>query len=291
MLDFFWRRPSLVTGSLVVFLYSGYCPMSHSGFYCNDDSITFKRATIEAFDVKLLLFICIVPMMALFLLGELLGLSEFLSLATEGERTSAAKVGRFKVSWRSARGIYSDYWASSLLNVVFNELLKTVVAEPRPHFLDTCKPDWEKIDCTQNKGYVQFSSSICTASEEQTLGRTLMDAMRSFPSGHAQLSSFTAIFAIIYLQRRLSPSRPQVKVLKRVLQLAFVAFAVAASATRVSDRRHHWWDVAAGCAFGAVSALIAVKYRCRDFQDNNWSAMLTSQAVTTGASEKDGKSS
>lgn len=65
MLDFFWRHPSLVTGSLVVFLYSGYCPMSHSGFYCNDDSITFKRATIEAFDVKLLLFICIVPMMAL----------------------------------------------------------------------------------------------------------------------------------------------------------------------------------------------------------------------------------
>ena len=144
--------------------------------------------------------------------------------------------------------------------------------------------------------------------------------MRSFPSGHAQLSSFTAIFAIvsvedcisiclsepeslhphpsstfhlvfqIYLQRRLPRPSPQLKVLlRRVLQLAFVAFAVAASATRVSDKRHHWWDVAAGCAFGAVSALIAVKYRCRDFQDN-WSAMLMSQAVTTSAVEKDGKS-
>ena len=88
-----------------------------------------------------------------FLLGELLGLSEFLSLATEGERTFAAKVGHFKMSWRSARDIYSDYWACSLLNVVFNELLKTLVAEPRPHFLETCKPDWETIDCTRNRGY------------------------------------------------------------------------------------------------------------------------------------------
>ena len=65
MLNFFWRRPTLVTFSLVAFLYSGYCPMNHSGFYCNDDSIAFKRASIEAFDLKLLLFICVVPMMVL----------------------------------------------------------------------------------------------------------------------------------------------------------------------------------------------------------------------------------
>ena len=89
-----------------------------------------------------------------FLLGELLGLSEFLSLASEKERNSADKAGRFRVSWRSARDIYSDYWAASLLNVAFNELLKTLVAEPRPHFLDTCKPDWAAIDCTLNKGYI-----------------------------------------------------------------------------------------------------------------------------------------
>ena len=97
-------------------------------------------------------------------------------------------------------------------------------------------------------------------------------------------------FLQIYLQRRLQTPSPQAKVLLwRVLQLAFVAFAVAASATRVSDKRHHWWDVAAGCALGTVSALIAVKYRCRNFQDNTWSTMLTSQSQ--GEGENDGKSS
>ena len=90
------------------------------------------------------------------MLGELLGLSEFLSIASEEERNSADKAGRFRVSWRSARDIYSDYWAASLLNVAFNELLKTLVAEPRPHFLDTCKPDWAAIDCTLNNGYRTF---------------------------------------------------------------------------------------------------------------------------------------
>ena len=129
--------------------------------------------------------------------------------------------------------------------------------------------------------------------------------MRSFPSGHAQLSSFTAIFAIVrvnyhwryyaavsipscvfqlYLQRRL-----QQPLLKRLLQLAFASFAVVASASRISDRRHHWWDVAVGCALGTLSAILAVKYRCRGFQDHDWSARLTSQEVTPV--EKEGKSS
>ena len=79
-------------------------------------------------------------------------MSEFLPLATEDDRTAVAKEGRLRVSWRSAKRIYGDYWTSSLLNVIFNELLKTAVAEPRPHFLDTCQPDWERIDCTQNDG-------------------------------------------------------------------------------------------------------------------------------------------
>ena len=38
---------------------------------------------------------------------------------------------------------------------------------------------------------------------------------------------------------------------------------------------HHWWDVAAGSAFGAALAFLAVKYFCRDFQ-SDWSAMLVS---------------
>ena len=72
---------------------------------------------------------------------------------------------------------------------------------------------------------------------------------------------------------------PHSQFLKRALQAAFVAFAVAASATRVVDRRHHWWDVAAGSAFGAALAYLAIKYFCRDFQ-NDWSALLTSQSVS-----------
>ena len=65
MLHFFWRHPTLIAFSIIGFLYSGYCPLNHGGFYCNDDSIAFERAPKEAFDLKPLLFICIVPPMAL----------------------------------------------------------------------------------------------------------------------------------------------------------------------------------------------------------------------------------
>lgn len=108
------------------------------------------------------------------------------------------------------------------------------------------------------------------------MGRSITDAMRSFPSGHAQLSAFTAIFAIVckhlfelvraFHKTRLLQIYLQIRVpttysnyMKHVLQLAFVAFTVAASVTRVSDKRHHWWDVAAGDSFGAIFAYLAVR--------------------------------
>ena len=97
------------------------------------------------------------------------------------------------------------------------------------------------------------------------------------------VTCFHVVFQL-YLQRRL-----QQPLLKRALQLAFAAFAFVASASRISDRGHHWWDVAVGCALGTLSAVLAVKYRCRGFQDHDWSVRLTSREVTPV--EKEGKSS
>ena len=65
LLSFFWRHQTAVTFGIVALVYSGYIPLSHGGFYCDDASIGFERVQTETFDIKLLLFICVVPMMAL----------------------------------------------------------------------------------------------------------------------------------------------------------------------------------------------------------------------------------
>ena len=47
--------------------------------------------------------------------------------------------------------------------------------------------------------YVKFNVDLCTASNDPDNGvpRPLFDAVRSFPSGHAQLSCFAAVFGIV----------------------------------------------------------------------------------------------
>ena len=44
------------------------------------------------------------------------------------------------------------YWYTQSLNTILNILLKMVVSRPRPHFQDTCQPDWDRIDCQLNQG-------------------------------------------------------------------------------------------------------------------------------------------
>lgn len=56
------------------------------------------------------------------------------------------------MAWARAKKFYGDYWFGMGINLLLNEIMKTVVAEPRPHFLETCKPDWSKIDCNANDG-------------------------------------------------------------------------------------------------------------------------------------------
>ena len=101
----------------------------------------------------------------------------------------------------------------------------------------------------------------------------MLDAMKSFPSGHAQISCFTAVFLIVstplpahhhsitgvpaqvHLQRRLVAS--WAGLWRAWLQLAALLLAAASSASRVTDHRHHAADVWAGAALGAITAAAA----------------------------------
>ena len=97
-----------------------------------------------------------------------------------------------------------------------NIALKTMASTPRPHFMDTCKPDLNKLDCQGNNGYVGeiqymryfhfgsfprnvvFDVSICQ--EAIDAGTSLLrvnDSMKSFPSGHSQLALFAGLFVFV----------------------------------------------------------------------------------------------
>merc|ERR1719510_1975448 len=52
---------------------------------------------------------------------------------------------------------------------------------------------------------------------------------------------------------------------KHLLQMAFICFALLCSISRIIDRRHHWWDVLAGCVIGAIFACLTVRWHANNF--------------------------
>ncbi|XP_076343638.1 phospholipid phosphatase 1-like [Tachypleus tridentatus] len=137
--------------------------------------------------------------------------------------------------------------------IFITELLKSFVGELRPHFLASCQPDWSKINCSE--GFVIEYN--CT-SREQRYRQENIDIYKSFPSGHSSLSLYSFVFVGLYAEVRLQGTSKS-HILKLVLQLIFLFWALLCSLTRITDRRHFWWDVLVGCLIGITGGILTVR--------------------------------
>ncbi|GFR64474.1 hexosyltransferase [Elysia marginata] len=82
--------------------------------------------------------------------------------------------------------------------------------------------------------------------------KLLRDSRLSFPSGHAAVSVYSALFTVFYLQLRLDLSCSYL--LRPVAQLALVLLATFCCVSRISDHKHFVSDIAAGAAIGSSFA-------------------------------------
>ena len=53
----------------------------------------------------------------------------------------------FKNAWNSTKKLYGCFLSGMVFAALINEIIKTLVAEPRPHFMDTCKP--KSLNCSK----------------------------------------------------------------------------------------------------------------------------------------------
>lgn len=68
-----------------------------------------------------------------------------------------------------------------------------------------------------------------------------------------------------YLQRRMIPVT---YTLLPLLQILCIVWALCCSLTRITDRRHHWWDVLAGSIVGVATSVYAVSISNLSFYSN-----------------------
>ena len=94
------------------------------------------------------------------------------------------------------------------ITLLLTEIGKKWVGRLRPHFLDVCKPDFNKITCSGSSAsgqdrYLAINTglyngaSFCTGDAKK-----IKEARVSFPSGHSSFSWYSMVFLIIYLEAR-----------------------------------------------------------------------------------------
>jgi len=257
------RHRNIILLTLLILMEYGILPEIQSiGFYCGDPKISHKYSGDTVTLKMLLSSTLLLPLLAM--------------CGVEYTCYSSRRASNTQWSWLYQSLAWYREYLSGLLIVFFLTCVgKVLVGEPRPHFLDTCKP-FQAFNCTS--GYV--SSYTCTNLDVSNI--RLRDASKSFPSGHASLSVYFFTFSAWYLQQRLVGVSSLVVAW---LQVMFLTWALVCSVTRITDHRHHWWDVLAGTVLGACLGVYTVYHFCCNFQLGSYRNLNTT-TVTAKTPEK-----
>ncbi|XP_032520002.2 putative phosphatidate phosphatase [Danaus plexippus] len=206
-------------------------PGGKYGFKCNDPALshTFTGDTVSW---KLLLLITLtLPLIVMFIVEK-----------TQENSESAKQQALY---W------YKEYLFGFLLNLTSVQFIKFLVGSPRPHFFDTCRPV-EAETCTESQYIYSYQ---CTNPAWINQSDT------SFPSGHSSLAFHSALFIVYYLYQRKTLCKNTL-----VTQSLCVLLSGYCAVSRLSDHRHHWWDVVAGFVIAIVVLIYTIFHLCGNFK-------------------------
>lgn len=252
-----WALDSILCCSVLIPLVAarlGLIPPYGGSFHCNDLSLQFPYIG-DTIRIRTLVILITIPLAVLIFL-------------TEVSHSSCGSVVKTLIlaAKRTAK-LFGRYLFGLLVTSSINLALKTMLARPRPHFMATCSPDWDNINCQDNGGNVDFNLSLCLTSVNGSNYKNIYDAMKSFPSGHAQLSWFTAVVAMVYIQQRVGTTHSGLW--KYWLQLLCCLSAAFISISRLHDHRHHVHDVVTGLALGSLLGFMTAGNMLPDTGDLN----------------------
>jgi phosphatidate phosphatase len=241
-----------------------------SSFYCNDFSVNmpFKKSTVS--NLALIFFSLIMPFFIM-LATELFSFL-FNKYSSSGKSQSRARLAYqvkfIKMNFQLPQEIgnlyrnFGSFFFGLALTANLTDLIKIIVGRLRPNFLSVCIPDVTdpyKLCLESNRTYLEPGTDFfCTS--QHTIN--VADSRKSFPSGHASLSFYSAIFLILFINK--TWNFRLLGLLPRFIQFGFVTLATFTSLSRITDNKHHTSDVIAGALLGIVFALLTFYYLTND---------------------------
>ncbi|XP_071549441.1 putative phosphatidate phosphatase isoform X2 [Panulirus ornatus] len=229
------------------------------GFNCDDESLRYpyKDSTVST---------GVLYVVGMFLPAISMCLLEWWRVRQEAVGKSIFVFNREASSWFWASyttiGTFLFGCACSQLST---DIAKYSVGRLRPHFVSVCKPDWSKINCTED-----YVDPIPCTSED---AHRMKEARLSFPSGHASFSAYTMIYLAIYLQVRFKFKGP--KLVRPFLQFVCLMMTFYTCLSRISDYKHHWSDVLSGFILGTTVAILISQYVSDLFQPQQLPATVS----------------
>lgn len=234
----------------------------HSGYSCNDRSLSlpYILPRQEVCPLPLLFSLAFAAPTATILIGEAI-LYCYLSrrsTATQTEANINAAGCNFNSYIRRAVRFIGVHIFGLCVTALITDILQLSTGQHTPYWLDVCKPNLTHINMsTCDEAFIL--EDICSG---QDIG--LINAGRkSFPSQHATLAAFAAVYISMYFNTVLTDSA---KLLKPLLVFSVVMLAILAGLTRIIQFRNHPVDVYCGWLLGAAIAVYLGVYAVGNFQ-------------------------
>ncbi|CAI2344520.1 unnamed protein product [Caenorhabditis sp. 36 PRJEB53466] len=226
--------------------------VSQRGFFCDDDTIRYEYRKDTITTIQLILYNLV--------------LNAVTVLFVEYYRIQKieSNINNPRYRWRNSHlhvlfvRILTYFGYSQIgfvMNCALNIATKHVVGRLRPHFLDVCK--LANDTCASGDSHRYIIDYTCTGPPELVL-----EARKSFYSGHSAVSLYCAVWSALYIQARLGSVLTN-RIVVPIAQTLIVMVGMGISFSRITDNKHHWSDVLVGICIGVFIAV----YTCLCWTD------------------------
>ncbi|XP_022188033.2 putative phosphatidate phosphatase [Nilaparvata lugens] len=124
---------------------------------------------------------------------------------------------------------------------------KRAIGRLRPNFYSACKPS---VNCDHMSPFTYIHNFTCAHETDFT--------RNSFPSQHSTVAFYTAVFILLYLQKRPLHGSVVSLSIKHLIQIVVMQLAWTVAIFRIRNYFHHESDVLAGIMIGTFWAIVTV---------------------------------
>ncbi|XP_041828793.1 phospholipid phosphatase-related protein type 3a [Melanotaenia boesemani] len=145
-----------------------------------------------------------------------------------------------------------------LATALVTDVIQLATGYHAPFFLTVCQPNYTApgVSC-DNNAYI--TQDICMGKDQYAI----LSARKTFPSQHATLSGFAAVYISMYFNVSINSTT---KLLKPLLVFAFCMAAGLAGLTQITQHRSHPIDVYVGYLIGAGIGVYLAVYAVGNFK-------------------------